>query len=465
MYKVGNYSDELDRFNVYLKSYIINLEEKLVSSKKSSFYNELVNKILNANSGKDMLELMEDILKIDSSLKSRFDVIDFYAKNNALNAVQVENTIELIKNSGIIERINAIVVNNQDVKDIENELLKCREILGNNISDYDYYFKLIDESDLSESDKLVLLSKVAYESTIKKNKRNKRSSIEVLTPQISYASLEDIKQLDEKYEDLKSKLNVFRNKYVGLMDGKTKNQIGMYNSIVKGLGQEFVSYVSTFEIKEEVMNLLSIKYNSLINEFESFRKSFGDKVKMEDLQMYELYLEEFSELLTLYEVNDKKFEVVNQEMSDRDYTNIVFLTDEEDKPYFDVNKLNKNEKKVCSSLINKLENAQFEYKRHKNGTTVLGTRRFNIYVNIFGSYGSSYIILDNNHTLILAIEPISDIYSKSLYLERVLGDKIEELKTKVSEDYESVLDSQIDVRKNIIEGLGTTFEEEQGVSL
>lgn len=461
MYRVEDISDITKKFGDYIASYISELESKLEKVSNTKFYEDLKNILKTSTDLEDFLHIEKDILKINPSLKGIFDVLNFYYENNASNAPQARKAIENLKNSGLLSKIDVLSQNTEEKSKLEEEIKKCKMILSNNITDWDYYFDLIKKSDLTDEEQIELLSKIAYESTLEKEKvTTKEEDKKEEKPAKEYVSTEKMGVELERLRELNRKINNYIAKYSSLVNNKTPNQITMYKDVINALGTNLYDEVGNYKVKEEAIILLTFRAQALQADISSVVSSLKSTYEKEDFDMLELYLDELSKIEDLLSGLDSEITEEEKEANSNGTKNIIYLTDENNNPYFSYSNLQFEQKLSYKTLLEKISKGLFDYKKHKNGATVLGTKSNRVYVNISGRYGCSYVILNDEYLLVLSLAPYQNVYSESLKIESQEEKKIKELKQNPELAYD-ILISQSDLRNKIEEEIS----EDKGVVL
>ena len=464
MYRVEDISDITKKFGDYIASYISELESKLEKVSNTKFYEDLKNILKTSTDLEDFLHIEKDILKINPSLKGIFDILNFYYENNASNAPQARKAIENLKNSDLQSKIDVLLQNTEEKSKLEEEIKKCKMILSNNITDWDYYFDLIKKSDLTDEEQIELLSKIAYESTLEKEKvtakEGKKEESKKEEPKKEYVSTEKMGVELERLRELNRKIDSYISKYSSLVNTKTPNQITMYKEVINALGTNLYDDVGNYKVKEEAIILLTFRAQTLQTDISSVVSSLKSTYEKEDFDMLELYLDELSKIEDLLSGLDSEITEEEKEVNSNGTKNVIYLTDENNNPYFSYSNLQFEQKLSYKTLLEKISKGLFDYKKHKNGATVLGTKSNRVYVNISGRYGCSYVILNDEYLLVLSLASYQNVYSESLKIESQEEKKIKELKQNPELAYD-ILISQSDLRNKIEEEIS----EDKGVVL
>lgn len=464
MYRVEDISDITKKFGDYIASYISELESKLEKVSNTKFYEDLKNILKTSTDLEDFLHIEKDILKINPSLKGIFDILNFYYENNASNAPQARKAIENLKNSDLQSKIDVLLQNTEEKSKLEEEIKKCKMILANNITDWDYYFDLIKKSDLTDEEQIELLSKIAYESTLEKEKvtakEGEKDESKKEEPKKEYVSTEKMGVELERLRELNRKIDSYISKYSSLVNTKTPNQITMYKEVINALGTNLYDEVGNYKVKEEAIILLTFRAQTLQADISSVVSSLKSTYEKEDFDMLELYLDELSKIEDLLSGLDSEITEEEKEVNSNGTKNVIYLTDENNNPYFSYSNLQFEQKLSYKTLLEKISKGLFDYKKHKNGATVLGTKSNRVYVNISGRYGCSYVILNDEYLLVLSLASYQNVYSESLKIESQEEKKIKELKQNPELAYD-ILISQSDLRNKIEEEIS----EDKGVVL
>ena len=460
MYRIEDISDITKKYGDYIASYISELESKLEKVSNTKFYEDLKNILRTSTDLEDFLHIEKDILKITPSLKGLFDILNFYYENNASNAPQARKAIENLKNSDLQSKIDALLQNTEEKSKLEEEIKKCKMILANNITDWDYYFELIKRSDLTDEEQIELLSKIAYESTLEKEKVTAKEEKKEKKTAKEYVSTEKLGVELERLRELNRKINNYIAKYSSLVNNKTPNQITMYKDVINALGTNLYDEVRNYKVKEEAIILLTFRVQTLQYDINSVVSSLKSTYEKEDFDMLELYLDELSKIEDLLSTLDSEITEEEKKVNSNSTKNVIYLTDKNNNPYFSYSDLQFEQKLSYKTLLEKIGKGLFDYKKHKNGATVLGTKSNRVYVNISGKYGCSYVILNDEYLLVLSLASYQNIYSESLKIESQEEKRIRELKQNPELAYD-ILISQSGLRNKIEEEIS----EDKGVVL
>ena len=460
MYRIEDISDITKKYGDYIASYISELESKLEKVSNTKFYEDLKNILRTSTDLEDFLHIEKDILKITPSLKGLFDILNFYYENNASNAPQARKAIENLKNSDLQSKIDALLQNTEEKSKLEEEIKKCKMILANNITDWDYYFELIKRSDLTDEEQIELLSKIAYESTLEKEKVTAKEEKKDEKTAKEYVSTEKLGVELERLRELNRKINNYIAKYSSLVNNKTPNQITMYKDVINALGTNLYDEVRNYKVKEEAIILLTFRVQTLQYDINSVVSSLKSTYEKEDFDMLELYLDELSKIEDLLSTLDSEITEEEKKVNSNSTKNVIYLTDKNNNPYFSYSDLQFEQKLSYKTLLEKIGKGLFDYKKHKNGATVLGTKSNRVYVNISGKYGCSYVILNDEYLLVLSLASYQNIYSESLKIESQEEKRIRELKQNPELAYD-ILISQSGLRNKIEEEIS----EDKGVVL
>ena len=131
---------------------------------------------------------------------------------------------------------------------------------------------------------------------------------------------------------------------------------------------------------------------------------------LEDIEFY------FNELKEQYskaqQVDTTLTEDIKEEEKETD--DIYFLLDENNNPFFQLDKFNKEDKKRCKSLIEKFEKSIHDYEKGKHHTKLQSRRNlFDIYVNKSSNMCVSYIRAKDNQVLVITFAHLNDIFDES----------------------------------------------------
>ena len=227
---------------------------------------------------------------------------------------------------------------------------------------------------------------------------------------------EKITNLKASYSKVKEEIDSLISKNYYLIDGKTSkdlNYIKQMDQIIKKQKEKQSTEspyldIKDFEYKNITMTILLIDMLEAKQELETLFKK--PNASLEDIEFY------FNELKEQYskaqQVDTTLTEDIKEEEKETD--DIYFLLDENNNPFFQLDKFNKEDKKRCKSLIEKFEKSIHDYEKGKHHTKLQSRRNlFDIYVNKSSNMCVSYIRAKDNQVLVITFAHLNDIFDES----------------------------------------------------
>lgn len=432
MYSIESSNIAVNNFNEYLKFYLFKLQSSLDTVMMELESESEISKIKECLTARDILKYKDTIIRLDDSLITQFKIIEYYLNGGAPEAPQVYDAINNIKNSEILNSTSRTQSNNVKKAELTDEINRVKNIIENKEVDFDYYISLLNGSDLSESDKLNLLALKAFEST-KYIKKDMSPSLESIISSVeSKEENVDFSDLLNRFDELTKKANVLKNKYYYLFDGKTNSQLSYHFEAVKAYGDNFIQNVRNYSYKEGAMIACLYHVAKSVEDI----KSINTNGTVSDRELYELYLNEMEEVIDLASEVSAYIDEIDKEKEDKP-SSILYFTDTHGRLLFDSSKFDSDDRKSIETLINKLENGQYDFIKGGIKSSMVNGSITPIYINKSGRIGCSYIRLDDNIVLLLTCDTLKYVYDKTLSIEKRNIDYIKKLKEdfkKLSEE-------------------------------
>ena len=366
----------------------------------------------------NLLEQQKLILHFFPELSSNLQIINFFLNNNALEIEQVTIALNnILKNDKVKECIDKKEEYKSQIKRIEHTITDLNEnSLSTKVS-------FILKTNITDEEKISILKDLAYEScmkgTFKEEKKEEKEPLiepEILFPIENEEEKEKITNLKASYSKVKEEIDSLISKNYYLIDGKTSkdlNYIKQMDQIIKKQKEKQSTEspyldIKDFEYKNITMTILLIDMLEAKQELETLFKK--PNASLEDIEFY------FNELKEQYskaqQVDTTLTEDIKEEEKETD--DIYFLLDENNNPFFQLDKFNKEDKKRCKSLIEKFEKSIHDYEKGKHHTKLQSRRNlFDIYVNKSSNMCVSYIRAKDNQVLVITFAHLNDIFDES----------------------------------------------------
>lgn len=449
MYSIESSNVAVNNFNEYLKFYLFKLQSSLDTVVMELESESELSKIKDVMTAREMLKYKDTIIRFDESLLIQFKVIEYYLNAGAFEAPQVYNAINNIKKSDILSNTARFQNNNIKKAELLDEITKVNNIINGVDVDFDYYVSLLTTSDLQERDKLSLLALKAYESTKMTKKEEVAPSLESIISSVeSKEEKVDFSDLETKFKELTDEANKLKNKYYYLFEGKTTSQLSYHFEAVKAYGDKFIDNIKKFSYKEGAMIGCLYYIAKLVEDI----KSINTNGNMSDREIYELYLQEMEDVIAAtYEIAPYIDEVKDEK--EKSSSNVLYFTDTHGRVLFNAFDFDSDDRKSIETLLNKLENGQYDYLKGGIKFSQVNGSITPIFINKSGRMACSYIRLDDNMVLLLTCDTSKEIYDKTLSIEKRNIEYIKKLKEdfgKLSEeDKESMIRQQDELRFNM----------------
>lgn len=474
MFNVDAYKKSYKNFIDYLNGYSNSLLSKIGECDKNIALCDVLGEIKQTKDIKTILDNKDFIISLNPTVDSYFKIIDFFMKNDALDAEQVSFAVESLLN---IDEIKNYEVTKKTMfenkSSFESELSKVRTIISGNDYDIDFFNSLLLSSTLSDSDKISILSGLAHESSIiksntKTNGEEKSKSDKKDNKFKVNTDLVSVEKLNIKYNELTKKLDDYKRKLYPLFQNKTKKQLEYAANIAKlyNSGQiEFDVLSRNFTNDRMLVLLFSCsEYQETIKV--CLDKAHNNELSKIDYDEVSYYIDEMESKLDAiskyYELELSRNKPV--EVNYDDGVRTIFLLDKDGNPVIDFDKFNADELGKVNSLLDKCE------KKNKSEKSIflhnISNVDFDVLVGKFSSLICSYVCLENGSILVLNLgskqkgfEETEKILSR--YLDTIKSVR-EESKTMSSYDMYS---SQGEYRNSIRDNYGINVSKPEEVKL
>lgn len=473
MFNVDAYKKSYKNFINYLNGYSNSLLSKIGQCDKSIALCDVLGEIKQTKNIKTILDNRDFIISLNPTVDSYFKIIDFFMKNDALDAEQVSFAVESLLNIDEIKNYEVtkkIMFENKS--SFESELSKVRAIISGNDYDIDFFNSLLLSSSLSDSDKISILSGLAYESSIiksdtksnveDKSKSGKKDKFKVKKDLVS------IDELNVKYDELSKRIEDYKRNLYFLFQDKTRKQFEYAANIAKlyNSGQiEFDELNRSFTNDRLLVLLFSCdEYQETIKV--CLEKADDNKLSKSDYDEVSYYISEMESKLDIiskyYELELSRNNPV--EVNSDDGVRTIFLLDKDGNSIIDFDKFNTDEIEKINSLLDKCE------KKNKNEKTMflhnISAVDFDVLIGRFSSFICSYVYLENGSILVLNIGSKQKGFDET---EKILSRNLDTIKSvrddaKTMSSYE-MYSNQSGYRDSIRDNYGINVSKPEEVKL
>ncbi len=444
---------DINKFYSFLKVYINKLTERV-----SSIDNELrdLNRIKSFKTNKNVSSLLEmDSKKLDLDVRIVINSLVFLIKEEAVNTPQFDAQLSSLFSFPIFREIDL------KVKKLELEKIKFEEeirisksaishtelpiknlvslLKSSNLTEDErmsvLFMELLDRSDLTDDEKILVLSDITTED-------DKEILIEIPKETISEIDEDNALNL---LEDAKK---FYEDNYLVIKDDSdevSSRRKSLYFWI------DIMALTDSKEIPDisnnEKLGILLYQLKSLISEFEIVLVDYKENKSKESLKR----LKELSEKIHNYVSIGKGIEKeeVLENVSSSELNDVIFLTDDDNRPLFDIDSFDADIKKSIEATVIKLRGMGTEIDTHlailndkKDAYTM---RR----IQVSGNIKCSYIILSNNVILVVTIGKGDELFDNSLKFENRYHNKITYFKELSLKNKESLIEQESEITEEI----------------
>lgn len=474
MFNVDAYKKSYKNFIDYLNGYSNSLLSKIGECDKNIALCDVLGEIKQTKDIKTILDNKDFIISLNPTVDNYFKIIDFFMKNDALDAEQVSSAVESLLN---IDEIKNYEVTKKTMfenkSSFESELSKVRAIISGNDYDIDFFNSLLLSSSLSDSDKISILSGLAYESSmiksnVKTNSEEKSKSDKKDTKFKAKTDLVSVEKLNIKYNELTKKLDDYKRKLYPLFQNRTKRQLEYAANIARLYNSDQIEFdVLNRSFTNDRMLVLLFSCSEYQDTIKTcLDKAENNKLSKTDYDEVSYYINEMESKLNViskyYELELSRNKPV--EVNYEDGVRTIFLLDKDGNPVIDFDKFNADELGKVNSLLDKCE------KKNKSEKSIflhnISNVDFDVLVGRFSSLICSYVYLENGAILVLNLgsrqkgfEETDKILSRNLDTVKSVR---EEAKTMSSYDMYS---SQSEYRDSIRDNYGINVSKPEEVKL
>ncbi len=462
MYSNEKVKPSYDKFTAYLKKHIKELKSQLEDYEKKANYSEVISE-LRVNTSLDMvLKERNFLISLNPSFDSQFKLIDFFVMRNASEAPQVSATIRSILESDEVKNFDTKVSSSFNVSAIREELEQYTSLLNGVNLDIDFLVSVLDKSTLSEKEKLDVLSKNAFDRIPAKKldeslKEEKDKAIEeemtIKVNEIPSEEMTDITKLNDRFMISMPVIEDIKKTYRYLVKNKTEKQLAYAKSIFKIFDMGELSIEDAANYANEIIMSLYLEIMSYSDEVKGLIERASDgKLPIEDSQYLELcitdiegYIMQFSNLVKLKEIEDKKEETKTEEDK-----KLLFLADGRGKCTLDFTGFKSTE---VETLLDKCRRS-IKRKEYRLGP---GTN-FSVLMNNVSKTACSYVSLSDQFNLVIDVSHIGEAHDRAIGIatknQAIINDYIE----LANKNPDEVYSGQEEIRRNIGEKLNMPME-------
>lgn len=462
MYSNEKVKPSYDKFTAYLKKHIKELKSQLEDYENKANYSEVISELRDNPSLDMVLKEKNFLISLNPSFDSQFKLIDFFVMRNASDAPQVSATIRSILESDEVKNFDTKVSSSFNVSAIREELEQYTSLLNGVNLDIDFLVSVLDKSTLSEKEKLDVLSKNAFDRIPTKKldeslKEEKDKAIEEeMTKKINETSSEemtDITKLNDRFMISMPVIEDIKKTYRYLVKNKTEKQLTYAKSIFKIFDAGELSIEDAANYANEIIISLYLGIVSYSDEVKDLIEKASDgKLPIEDSQYLELcitdiegYIMQFSNLVKLKEIEDKKEETKTEEDK-----KLLFLADGRGKCTLDFTGFKSTE---VETLFDKCRRS-IKRKEYRLGP---GTN-FSVLMNNVSKTACSYVSLSDQFNLVIDVSHIGEAHDRAIGIatknQAIINDYIE----LANKNPDEVYSEQEEIRRNIGEKLNMPME-------
>lgn len=477
MFNVEAYKKAYKNFIDYLNGYSNSLLVKIGECDRNISLSEVVDEIKKSHDVNSILNNREFIVSLNPVVLNYYKIIEFFKENEALDADQVTDAINRILDIDEIKNFEGIKKNIYENKSSYETLIsRIKAVIDGNLEDIDFVNKMILESTLSEKDKLLILSGLAYESTItyevkKDRENNKESSIkEDKSKKDKFKKLDnllDVTPLITKYKELSKRVSTYKKELYSYWKDKTSRQLQYAFSLAKLYNSGELERKNIFNntLNERMLILLlSCKeYEDLINM--SLKGVTNNKLAKSEYDKLSYYINALEENVTILDKYDATKKVKDSDI-DVTYENprVLFLLDKDNNGIIDYSSFTLEDIDKINSLIDKCE------RKGKNEKSILLHKvkdvDFDVLVGKTSKIICPYVVLSDGSILILNIATKNKGYDETIGILAVYKDKIKAIRSESTiNNLDSLYEEQEEYRNQIRDNYGVNVSKAEEVKL
>lgn len=477
MFNVEAYKKAYKNFIDYLNGYSNSLLVKIGECDRNISLSEAVDEIKKSHDVNSILNNREFIVSLNPVVLNYYKIIEFFKENEALDADQVTDAINRILDIDEIKNFEGIKKNIYENKSSYESLIsRIKAVIDGNLEDIDFVNKMILESTLSEKDKLLILSGLAYESTItyevkKDRENNKESSIkEDKSKKDKFKKLDnllDVTSLITKYKELSKRVSTYKKELYSYWKDKTSRQLQYAFSLAKlynsGELERKDIFNNTLNERMLILLLSCKEYEDLINM--SLKGVTNNKLAKSEYDELSYYINALEENVTILDKYDATKKVKDSDI-DVTYENpkVLFLLDKDNNGIIDYSSFTLEDIDKINSLIDKCE------RKGKNEKSILLHKvkdvDFDVLVGKTSKIICPYVVLSDGSILILNIATKNKGYDETIGILAGYKDKIKAIRSESTiNNLDSLYEEQEEYRNQIRDNYGVNVSKAEEVKL
>lgn len=477
MFNVEAYKKAYKNFIDYLNGYSNSLLVKIGECDRNISLSEAVDEIKKSHDVNSILNNREFIVSLNPVVLNYYKIIEFFKENEALDADQVTDAINRILDIDEIKNFEGIKKNIYENKSSYETLIsRIKAVIDGNLEDIDFVNKMILESALSEKDKLLILSGLAYESTItyevkKDRENNKESSIkEDKSKKDKFKKLDnllDVTSLITKYKELSKRVSTYKKELYSYWKDKTSRQLQYAFSLAKlynsGELERKDIFNNTLNERMLILLLSCKEYEDLINM--SLKGVTDNKLAKSEYDELSYYINALEENVTILDKYDATKKVKDSDI-DVTYENprVLFLLDKDNNGIIDYSSFTLEDIDKINSLIDKCE------RKGKNEKSILLHKvkdvDFDVLVGKTSKIICPYVVLSDGSILILNIATKNKGYDETIGILAGYKDKIKAIRSESTiNNLDSLYEEQEEYRNQIRDNYGVNVSKAEEVKL
>mgnify|MGYP004555514577 FL=1 len=477
MFNVEAYKKAYKNFIDYLNGYSNSLLVKIGECDRNISLSEAVDEIKKSHDVNSILNNREFIVSLNPVVLNYYKIIEFFKENEALDADQVTDAINRILDIDEIKNFEGIKKNIYENKSSYETLIsRIKAVIDGNLEDIDFVNKMILESTLSEKDKLLILSGLAYESTItyevkKDRENNKESSIkEDKSKKDKFKKLDnllDVTPLITKYKELSKRVSTYKKELYSYWKDKTSRQLQYAFSLAKlynsGELERKDIFNNTLNERMLILLLSCKEYEDLINM--SLKGVTDNKLAKSEYDELSYYINALEENVTILDKYDATKKVKDSDI-DVTYENpkVLFLLDKDNNGIIDYSSFTLEDIDKINSLIDKCE------RKGKNEKSILLHKvkdvDFDVLVGKTSKIICPYVVLSDGSILILNIATKNKGYDETIGILAGYKDKIKAIRSESTiNNLDSLYEEQEEYRNQIRDNYGVNVSKAEEVKL
>lgn len=477
MFNVEAYKKAYKNFIDYLNGYSNSLLVKIGECDRNISLSEAVDEIKKSHDVNSILNNREFIVSLNPVVLNYYKIIEFFKENEALDADQVTDAINRILDIDEIKNFEGIKKNIYENKSSYETLIsRIKAVIDGNLEDIDFVNKMILESTLSEKDKLLILSGLAYESTItyevkKDRENNKESSIkEDKSKKDKFKKLDnllDVTSLITKYKELSKRVSTYKKELYSYWKDKNSRQLQYAFSLAKlynsGELERKDIFNNTLDERMLILLLSCKEYEDLINM--SLKGVTNNKLAKSEYDELSYYINALEENVTILDKYDATKKVKDSDI-DVTYENprVLFLLDKDNNGIIDYSSFTLEDIDKINSLIDKCE------RKGKNEKSILLHKvkdvDFDVLVGKTSKIICPYVVLSDGSILILNIATKNKGYDETIGILAGYKDKIKAIRSESNiNNLDSLYEEQEEYRNQIRDNYGVNVSKAEEVKL